>query len=1180
MQQVRRVGAGSAGSGISHFRGRSTGCGWLRALAAGLLATGIGMAGAARGALTHWKDPRPAAVADHKTLLEAGSFTYNTDDKWQSGAAPLNASNEIVSIEERTSIDTTTTIDGTVTVGEFYARSANVVIYVRKGAGGGKLVFDNGANPANFYLHSAITRFTALRCGFDVDLELKSDLNVFTGTARQSDAAVGVLGGTISGPGKLTLNLANNDGSNVRLFKFGVNGTNTYSGGTLVRHVLNTAYGAGHGVQALVQLAVKSAGAFGTGDVTLDATGCTASNYGGLGTGRGLWVRLDAPDVFARLSTLYVVTASRLALDLNGTTQAVTRLVVDGAPVTDGLYTGGAFGWLFGKGLLTVGASVPPAVLTVVPGSGALPAGDTVTVTAEAGGDAGAVTARAIANGPNGAWTVTGLALHDTVPAGTNRVAFATLGGLDNLLNGAPVEGVLALTLDGKILHGATVNGLAAPQTLTYALQGSVTGRTAPGDTPQTASVPAGGDLGGLSTTDAPGAGTLAAFDTTVTFAAGTNRGPARTVSVTYPGAQAGAADVGSDVVSVAGVDGETFVLQLNYDPASLPGGEGDARLVWRQNGVWVDAVWGNAGTNAPQFMGAAAWAGETTPGRHGVDTANDRVWAVLNHAGVMAAAQPTAWPIAPVMTYPTAADIGTDSALLGATLAVDGGAAVTHYGTVWGASPAPTEHPQAEAGAWQGVFTQTQTGLPVAAHLYARGWASNAVGTAYSPDIEFYTEPWQASNVVFSAVTSSAMVVSWTPGNGEGRLVVLRAGGPVSVAPADGLAYAASPLFGAGAYLGDGNVVVHAGAGDTVAVTGLSRATTYGVAVYEYAGAGALVNYRQAAPALGTATTAAFARSYEYDGTTAGNASVAANWDDPLNYTADNGFPDGAGDALLSTAAAASYYQLNGNRTLGAFRKTYTSARNIAIVPGSVPNAKLTWQTLPGGGNAQFYVRGAAGLWGADLRCLSLVDMVLATNLVWDGSTQRGVDLSETLGTGNGHIRGDISGPGRLILKWNCARSDLYLGVPMHLELWGGAGPNTHGGGTEFRKNDLGTRAGFRLNKEHATGAGHTLVGQDAEIYVAAVAAAGGAIHDATSVYLETDGTARGRIELEDGVAEKVQDLYLYDIGRGAWARQERGTYGSTASRAAHMDDRWFGGTGVLDVLVGAPRGTLLIVR
>lgn len=113
-----------------------------------------------------------------------------------------------------------------------------------------------------------------------------------------------------------------------------------------------------------------------------------------------------------------------------------------------------------------------------------------------------------------------------------------------------------------------------------------------------------------------------------------------------------------------------------------------------------------------------------------------------------------------------------------------------------------------------------------------------------------------QASAVTFANVTSQSFTINWTNGNGSNRLVVLRSGGAVNSNPVDAATYSAAASFPTGTEIGTGNFVVYAGTGNTVNVTGLSPATTYHVAIYEFNGSAGTENYINTAPATGNRLT------------------------------------------------------------------------------------------------------------------------------------------------------------------------------------------------------------------------------------------------------------------------------------------------------------------------------------
>jgi hypothetical protein len=118
-------------------------------------------------------------------------------------------------------------------------------------------------------------------------------------------------------------------------------------------------------------------------------------------------------------------------------------------------------------------------------------------------------------------------------------------------------------------------------------------------------------------------------------------------------------------------------------------------------------------------------------------------------------------------------------------------------------------------------------------------------------------TEPTiQPSAILISNETATSMKLNFTKGNGEGRLVVARAGSAVSKSVIDGVDFKADPSFGNGSSLGDGNYVVYSGANETFDLSGLQANTIYHFAAFEYNGTGTSKNYLVTNPGIGKDTT------------------------------------------------------------------------------------------------------------------------------------------------------------------------------------------------------------------------------------------------------------------------------------------------------------------------------------
>ncbi|MDZ7607450.1 MAG: choice-of-anchor J domain-containing protein [Cyclobacteriaceae bacterium] len=91
-----------------------------------------------------------------------------------------------------------------------------------------------------------------------------------------------------------------------------------------------------------------------------------------------------------------------------------------------------------------------------------------------------------------------------------------------------------------------------------------------------------------------------------------------------------------------------------------------------------------------------------------------------------------------------------------------------------------------------------------------------------------------QASGLLFQNIQAAQMTLSWTGGNGTGR-IVLASTSPITDVPVDGTDYVANASFGTvGTELGS-SFVVYKGNSNTVTVTNLNPNTTYHFAVFEY---------------------------------------------------------------------------------------------------------------------------------------------------------------------------------------------------------------------------------------------------------------------------------------------------------------------------------------------------------
>ncbi|MGD9992508.1 MAG: fibronectin type III domain-containing protein [Salinivirgaceae bacterium] len=122
-----------------------------------------------------------------------------------------------------------------------------------------------------------------------------------------------------------------------------------------------------------------------------------------------------------------------------------------------------------------------------------------------------------------------------------------------------------------------------------------------------------------------------------------------------------------------------------------------------------------------------------------------------------------------------------------------------------------------------------------------------NTDGSSNNPATQSTTgdEPTtQASAVSFANTSSTQTDVSWTAGNGDGRIVLAYKGDTLSALPVDGTTYTANAIFGSGSEIGTGNFVVALGDVTGETVTGLTPESEYQFRVFEYSGSGSSINY------------------------------------------------------------------------------------------------------------------------------------------------------------------------------------------------------------------------------------------------------------------------------------------------------------------------------------------------
>ena len=121
----------------------------------------------------------------------------------------------------------------------------------------------------------------------------------------------------------------------------------------------------------------------------------------------------------------------------------------------------------------------------------------------------------------------------------------------------------------------------------------------------------------------------------------------------------------------------------------------------------------------------------------------------------------------------------------------------------------------------------------------YLRPSLSGSVTTAAKPSLS-------PSNLSISETSATSVQVSWTNGNGNGRLLVVTPNSSFSGSLTDGVAYANSITYGQGFTAVGNGFVCYVGSGTIANVSGLAEGSTYQFTLYEYGGT-------SSSPAFGT---------------------------------------------------------------------------------------------------------------------------------------------------------------------------------------------------------------------------------------------------------------------------------------------------------------------------------------
>jgi len=117
-----------------------------------------------------------------------------------------------------------------------------------------------------------------------------------------------------------------------------------------------------------------------------------------------------------------------------------------------------------------------------------------------------------------------------------------------------------------------------------------------------------------------------------------------------------------------------------------------------------------------------------------------------------------------PLLSNPAVSLITDSSAMIRDTIKTNGGSTVTASGVVWSTSQNPTlsSGNHASGRTIMGSFVKSMTGLKSNTTYYARGYATNSAGTAYSNQVKFKTLLQAPVALAATSIDSTHFIARW----------------------------------------------------------------------------------------------------------------------------------------------------------------------------------------------------------------------------------------------------------------------------------------------------------------------------------------------------------------------------------------------------------------------------------
>ncbi len=188
------------------------------------------------------------------------------------------------------------------------------------------------------------------------------------------------------------------------------------------------------------------------------------------------------------------------------------------------------------------------------------------------------------------------------------------------------------------------------------------------------------------------------------------------------------------------------------------------------------------------------------------------------------------------------------------------------------------------------------------------------------------------ASNIIITQEACTNLNISFTPGNGNARLIIAHKSSDVNAFPVNGTIYNANSVFGSGTDLGNGNYIVYNGNENNVTITGLDPGTTYYFAIIEYNGTGASNNYQNNLAIRSSSTSANYSISVSgiINSICRGDSlSLQATGATDYSWSPSIGLSSTSGAYVIAKPQVTTTYTLNGDSSGCRITLNFTIAVN-----------------------------------------------------------------------------------------------------------------------------------------------------------------------------------------------------------------------------------------------------------